>query len=413
MKTASNSISINALLDRFRPGMRIFVQAGPSESIAFRAALTARPDCARGVTFTGIFIPGVNSFDFASLDPQAEARSSFVPPSSRASFAAGRMQLVPLHYSELGPFLRAQKFDLAILHCPPDRGGAFSLGLNADVALAGVAASSETAVLINPQMPRTTCRTNLLASQVHWRVDADSEILSVPSDPSDATSLVIARHVVNFIGDGDVLQTGIGRIPGAVLNLLHERRGLKLYGGMLSDEVVGLAAAGALGKDTIITGMAIGSRPLWDFSRDENVTFCATDETHDIRRLAALDDFVAINSAVEIDLFGQVNGERVGGKQISGIGGSNDFSRGARAAKNGRSIIALPATARGVSRIVPLISGPISQSRNDADIFVTEHGAARVRYMTLDERAKALIAIADPTHRSMLTDAWRELRATL
>lgn len=389
------------------------MHAGPSESLAFRTALQADPERAAGVTFVGVFITGVNDFDYAGLHPQARLASSFAPPRMRASVEAGRLDFTPLHYSELGPWIRAQRFDLAVLHCPPDRDGVFSFGLNADVAAAAASVARETAVIVNPRLPWTRCRAPLPASGVALRIDGDGPLLSIPADRGDAASETIAGHVAAFVRDGDTIQTGIGRIPGAVLRKLATRRALKLYGGMLSDEVVDLAAGGALAPSPIITGQAIGSPVLHEFVRGADAVFCPTDETHDARRLMAIDDFVAINSAVEVDLFGQVNGEMLGGRQISGVGGSGDFARAARRAKGGRSIIALPASARGASRIVPRILGPVSQSRNDADIVITEHGVAEIRHAGLDARAERLIAIAAPEHRAALGDAWRDLRAKL
>lgn len=379
----------------------------------FRTALQADPERAAGVTFVGVFITGVNDFDYAGLHPQARLASSFAPPRMRASVEAGRLDFTPLHYSELGPWIRAQRFDLAVLHCPPDRDGVFSFGLNADVAAAAASVARETAVIVNPRLPWTRCRAPLPASGVALRIDGDGPLLSIPADRGDAASETIAGHVAAFVRDGDTIQTGIGRIPGAVLRKLATRRALKLYGGMLSDEVVDLAAGGALAPSPIITGQAIGSPVLHEFVRGADAVFCPTDETHDARRLMAIDDFVAINSAVEVDLFGQVNGEMLGGRQISGVGGSGDFARAARRAKGGRSIIALPASARGASRIVPRILGPVSQSRNDADIVITEHGVAEIRHAGLDARAERLIAIAAPEHRAALGDAWRDLRAKL
>ena len=403
----------NCLLDRLRPGARVFLHAGPSESLAVRDALTAQPERAAGVTFFGVFLTSVNDFDYAGLHPTARMISSFTPPQMRASFEAGRFDFTPLHYSELGAWVRSQRFDLVVLHCPPARDGRFSLGLNADVAFAAAQNAREVAVIVNPNMPWTRCSGPLEAARADLRLDGDGPLLSMPADRGDAASEIIAGHVAAFVKDGDVVQTGIGRIPGAVLRKLTARRNLKLHGGMLSDEVVDLARAGALAPATITTGQAIGSQVLHDFVRDADALFCPTDETHDPRGLMALDDFVAINSAVEIDLFGQVNGEFVNGRQISGVGGSSDFARAARWAKNGRSVVALPASARGKSRIVARIAGPVSQTRNDADIVVTEHGAAQIRHAGLDARADMLIALAAPEHRDDLAAAWRAMRAQM
>jgi acyl-CoA hydrolase len=405
---------IKALIDRLRPGARIFVHAGPSESLAFRTALQADPERAAGVTFVGVFITGVNDFDYAGLHPQARLASSFAPPRMRASVEAGRLDFTPLHYSELGPWIRAQRFDLAVLHCPPDRDGVFSFGLNADVAAAAASVARETAVIVNPRLPWTRCRAPLPASGVALRIDGDGPLLSIPADRGDAASETIAGHVAAFVRDGDTIQTGIGRIPGAVLRKLATRRALKLYGGMLSDEVVDLAAGGALAPSPIITGQAIGSPVLHEFVRGADAVFCPTDETHDARRLMALDDFVAVNSAVEVDLFGQVNGEmrrRPANQRRRRL----RRLRARSAPGEGRPLHHRAASlgAGREPRRPAAFAGPVSQSRNDADIVITEHGVAEIRHASLDARAERLIAIAAPEHRAMLTDAWRDMRAKL
>jgi acyl-CoA hydrolase len=160
--------------------------------------------------------------------------------------------------------------------------------------------------------------------------------------------------------------------------------------------------------------MAIGTEIVHGLASRRGVEFHGADVTHDVRRIAAIRDFAAINTAVEADLFGQVNGEFVQGRQISGIGGSGDFARAARFSAGGRSIIALPSTVKGKSRIVPLLGpGAVTQPRADADIVATEHGLARLRHLSVDRRAEALIAIADPLHRADLTAAWHKIRAGL
>jgi acyl-CoA hydrolase len=413
---AQKPITFPALLSLLRPGMRVFVHAGPAESLAFRAALRGDPECARGVEFFGIFIPGINDFDYASLHNEARASSSFVPPAARKSFETGRFDFAPVHYSELGSYVRSRPIDIAILHCPPRSAGSFSLGVNADVAAAAARHAAQCAVITNPALPFTHMADPLPMSQATWTIEGEGPLLSHPSEAGDEPSDRIAEHVAALVQDGDTVQIGIGRLPAAILRKLGHHRRLKMHTGMITDEVADLVRLGVIDeavKTPIKTGMAIGSEAVRDLARQILCCFCATDVTHDIRRIAAIDSFVAINSAVEVDLFGQVNGEIINGRQMSGIGGSSDFTRGARLSHNGRAIIALPASARGKSRIVALTAGPVTQSRSDADYVVTEYGVAHLRHRSIDARAEALISIADPAFRDQLAQAWRERRERL
>jgi acyl-CoA hydrolase len=408
-------LSCSALVHSLRPGMRVFIHAGPAESLSFRQALLAEPDYAEGVEFIGIFIPGINDFDYASLHDQARASSSFVPPSARKSFEAGRFDFTPVHYSELGAYLESKPIDLAILHCPPDSDGYFSLGVNADVAGAAARHAARCAIVVNSALPSTLMADPLPASLAAHLVEGEGPVLTNPSEAADEPSQRIAGHVAALVRDGDTIQIGIGKLPTAILHKLLDHRDLKMHTGMITDEVAALVDAGAIAGDagTIITGMAIGTEIVREFSRSASCRFYATSVTHDVRRIAAIDGFVSINSAVEVDLFGQVNGEIINGRQVSGIGGSSDFARGARLSQNGRAIIALPAVARGKSRIVPQLTGPVTQARTDADYVVTEYGTACLRHRSLDARAEALIAIADPVHRDGLMQAWHERRKAM
>jgi acyl-CoA hydrolase len=398
--------------------MHVFLHAGPSESLALREALKADPARAAGVTFSGTFIPGVNNFDYAGLTETTRSAGPFVPPSARSSFAAGRHDHLPLHYSAVPDYFSAQSFDLAVLHLPPDQQGRFSCGLNADI-VGAVLHAREVAVIVNPELPYTWGAA-IDANLVSLLIDGDAPLLRIPSDPADDVSRAIGRHVASEIRDGDTIQTGLGRIPSAVLSALSGHRGLRMHTGMIADEAAGLVEAGAIdlsaqgGRLPILTGMAIGTEIVHGLARRHGIEFHGADVTHDFRRIAAIGGFVAINSAIEIDLFGQVNAEIVQGRQVSGTGGSADFARAARFSPRGRSIVALPSAAKGRSRIVPLLGpGAVTQPRADADIVATEHGLARLRHLSIDARAEALIVIADPVQRTELAAAWQKIRAAL
>jgi acyl-CoA hydrolase len=208
----------------------------------------------------------------------------------------------------------------------------------------------------------------------------------------------------------------MGRLQAAVLDALADRRQLRIHAGMVSDGLQPLFDAGALidADDAVTAGVALGSADFYPWAA-RHVRFRSVGETHDAQRLHGLHRLHAINSALQVDLLGQVNSETIGGRQVSGSGGLSDFIRGARACQGGRAIIALPAcTRRGDSRIVPLLpSGPHSLTRCDSDWVVTEYGVADLRHRDVHARARALIAIAAPAHREALERDWHALARSL
>ena len=232
-----------------------------------------------------------------------------------------------------------------------------------------------------------------------------------PLPEIDAVAEAIGRNVAELVRDGDCLQTGIGAIPAAILNALGDREDLGLHGGLLDAGGRALIEAGnvtgrrkAIDTGLHVTGMALGDEALMGWlAASPSVVFRGADHTHEVGVIRQLDNFVSVNSAVEIDLMGQVNAEVAGGRQISGTGGSVDFMRGARASRGGRSIVAMHATARGgtVSRIVPRVA-VVTALRTDVDLVVTEHGVARLDGLPLAQRADALIEIAAPQFREAL-----------
>ncbi len=402
---------VGALL---RPGMKVAVLGGCSEPRSIAAALHARPEATRDVEFTVTRIPGIRS---PTLAPWAGStvRSFFVTPEMRAGFEAGSVRFVPMQYRHIWDHLLAEPFDLAIAQfTPPDRKGDCSLGIGAGF-LPALLARPEIPVVAewNRALPRLPGAPTVSADRFDHAVETEVEPPTLESRPGAATERIGAL-VAELIRDGDCIETGVGAIPGAVLAALRGHRGLGFHSGLLSDGVMDLVEAGVLdgARKNIDTGrlvaaMVLGSPALYDWARRcDLIDLHGVDYTHDVRVIARIDNFVAINSAVEVDLFGQINSEMVRGRQISGTGGAVDFMRGARMSPGGRSIVAFEATAgRGrFSRVVPTLPAEHAATalRTDADIFVTEYGVAEVRGLDIAERARRLIRIAAPRFREEL-----------
>ena len=300
---------------------------------------------------------------------------------------------------------------------PPDADGVCSFGPIVDFLAELWPKIPVRIAHINPRLPRVASSCSVPFEELTAYVEAEQELLGGADRPDDAVSQAVGESVARFIPDGATIQTGLGKIPTAALRALTGRRSLKIHSGLIPEAVVDLEDSGALAPGVSVTGgVAIGSRRLYDRVGGPAYRFEPVSYTHSERVLAGIDHFVTLNSAMEVDLFGQSYAEAGPSGLMSGAGGASDFARGARAG-GGLRIVALPASAnRGaVSRIVAPGegAGPVSLSRMETDVVITEHGAADLRRLDHDERAHALIAIAPPAHRERLCQQWSALAAKL
>jgi 4-hydroxybutyrate CoA-transferase len=400
-----------------RPGMTVFVEGASGAPTALLDALAAAPEASDGVHYVGVRVPGVNLVDPASFHPGATLTSFFVFGDIAKSFEAGKVRFLPLHYSAIFAYLAALPVDIALIQVtPPDAHGQCSLGPSVHFVPAVLDRARLVVAEINAAMPRPAHSFLVPYERLDFATLTDHPLVQLQTGPLSDQARRIGRHVAGLVENGDTIQIGIGKVPASILAALHGHKGLGLHGGMVTDEVVDLHAAGAFRSHepaAIVCCTALGSRVYeWAASRSD-LRFAPVSHTHDVRVIAQIDRFVAINAGLAVDLSGQANAEMLHGRQVSGTGGLMDFVRGARLSRGGRSILALPSTAGGASRIVPRLDDRhvVSLPRADADIVVTEHGAAHLRDKSLDERAEALIRIADPAARERLANAWDSLRA--
>jgi acyl-CoA hydrolase len=401
------------------PDERVFMPGCSGESPLLLEALAARPDCARDVTFTGMFIPGINRFDYAALTLTTRLRSYFANPDWRTGFDAGRIDLVPLSYWQAFHDLAGQRIDTAVLHVtPPNAQGQCSMGVAADFAPAVMQRARRRIAHVNPLMPRPRHAPTIAWADLDLVIEAPGPLRTVSTPPVTAPVAAIARHIASLIGDGDTLQLGVGNVQRGVLEACAGKSDLHIHSGMISDALMPLAASGALADGVAVTcGVALGEQALYDWCHDNpSLRFAPVSHTHDGAVLRQISSFRAINSAIEVDLFGQANLETMEGRLVSAPGGATDFLRGARASPGGLAILALKSTAAGgrQSRIVPQLAGRlVSLARTDADVIVTENGIARVGALGLDDRAAALIGIAAIEHQPLLQEAWTLARRAL
>jgi acyl-CoA hydrolase len=298
---------------------------------------------------------------------------------------------------------------------PADANGNHSFGLIHDFIKAAVDKARVVIAEVNEQVPFTLGDAVLPASRIACAVHVSRMPVEVPPGKITETDLAIAKIAAGYIGDGTVLQTGVGAVPDAILRLLHDRRDLGVHSGMLGDGLVDLVEAGVItnARKSIdvgvsVTGALIGTRRLYQFAhRNPRIAMRASSYTHNEGVLARLTRLVTINSAIEVDLTGQVNAEQSGTQYLGGTGGQVDYVRAGSRSPGGRSIIALPATVKGgkISRITATLAGPVTTGRSEVDVIVTEFGAAELKGQTLAERARRLVKIAHPDFREDLDRA--------
>lgn len=338
----------------------------------------------------------------------------------RAMTKANALDVIPVHVSQVGPSIEAGIIgcDVAMIQVSPaDANGNHSCGLISDYVAAAFKKARVVIAEVNDQVP--FCNGEMIAaSDIDVAVEVSKTPVEVAAAKIGELDEAIAKHCAEFIGDGAVIQTGVGAVPDAILRLLHDRKDLGVHSGMLGDGLVDLVEAGVItnarkeiDQGVSINGALIGTKRLYDWA-DGNAAMrmTPTGYTHDAAVLGQLSRLVTINSALEVDLTGQVNAEASGPAYLGGTGGQVDFVRAGARSPGGHAIIALPATAkRGtLSRIVTDLSGPVTTARSEVDIIVTEYGAAELKGQSIAERARRLVAIAHPDFREELDRAANE-----
>jgi acyl-CoA hydrolase len=396
--------------------MRVFIHGAAATPTPLVEALCRRRDLA-DVSLYHLHTTGPAPF----VEPGSEGRflsvSLFAGAPVRTAIEEGRADFVPVFLSDIPRLFMSQAIplDVALLQLSvPDRHGYCTLGTSVDAALAAALSARHVVAEINQRMPRTHGNTLIHVDRLAAFVHTDRPLPAHASRPSTREEDAIGEHVARMVPDGATLQMGIGAIPDAVLRRLFDKHDLGIHTEMFSDGVVELVEAGVvtnrrkhLHPGRIITSFVLGTGRLYDFVHDNPfVEFHPCDHTNDTARIRKNDNVVAINSALEVDLSGQVCADSIGFRIYSGIGGQMDFIRGSALSAGGKPIIALPSTAgRGtVSRIVPGLkpgSGVVT-TRGHVHWVVTEYGGVNLFGLALRQRAEALISIAHPDFRGEL-----------
>ena len=417
---SSRIVSAAEAIGKIAPGRRILVGSGAAEPLTLVNALVEYGTDLADNEIVHLLTLGPAPY----VRPECEGRfrhsAFFIGPNTREAVQSGRADFIPVFLSEIPRLIHSGRIrvDVVLLQVsPPDRHGHVSLGVSVDVVRAAVDSADLVIAEVNPLMPRTFGDSLVRVTDIDWLVPVHTALPELIPEPLDEVSLAIGRQVASLIPNGATLQTGIGQIPHAIVQALGNCHDLGVHTEMLSDSIVDLVEAGVITgrKKTLLPGKLVtsfimGTRRLYDWVDDNpSVELRPSDFTNDPVTIARNDNMVAINSALGVDLTGQVASDTVGGRFFSGIGGQVDFIRGAARSRGGRPIIALPSTAKkgSVSRIQSAFEqgAGVVTSRGDVHYVVTEYGVADLWGKNIRQRATALIEIAHPDFRGELLEA--------
>ncbi len=403
-----NALDFGALV---RPGEQVIWGQANAEPLPLTQALMAQRHAIGGFS---VFL-GVSYSDTLKAEYADCIRFSAYCGSggNRALARAGQLDILPSHYSHLSDLIatRRLKADVLLLQlAPANVRGEYSLSIAHDYLIPALETARVVIAEVNERSPWTHGERTVVDADLDYIVRTARAPLELVHPRPGTVEQAIARRVAALIEDGATLQFGLGAMPEAILAQLGDRRDLGVHSGAIGDQVAALTQAGAItnarksiDRGVSIAGIMFGSQRLHDFAHcNPQLQFRSPAYTHGARILAQVERFTAINSAVEVDLSGQINAEVAAGIYVGAVGGAVDFLRAAHQSKGGLPIVALPSMAGRHSRIVTRLNGPVSTSRSDAGIIVTEYGEADLRGAGLAERARRMLAIAHPDQREQL-----------
>jgi 4-hydroxybutyrate CoA-transferase len=411
--------TVDNALKCVRSGMRVYVQANCAFPLVLLEGLSRRGPYVQDVEVLHLLGFGSASYNTPELSSSFCHTAFFIGPNMRTAVNEGRADYIPIHLSEIEDLFEsgAIEVDVALIHVStPDRWGYCSMGVSVETSLYAARKAKYIIAQVNPRMPRTLGNTQVHVSEIDAIVEVIQELPEIPRADISDEHKAIASHIAPLIEDGACLQTGIGSIPDAILPFLSDRKDLGVHTETLSEGAIPLIESGVItgrrkniNRNKIVLGFALGTRRLYDYV-DENPTFefQPNSYTNDPFIIAQNNHVVAINSALEVDVTGQVCSGSIGPRFYSGFGGQLDFIRGAARSKRGVPIIALPSTAKNgtISRISPMLTpgAGVVTTRADVHYVATEYGIAYLHGKTIRQRAEALINIAHPKFRAELTE---------
>jgi len=405
-----------------KSGDRVYVQAAAATPSVLTKALSERASELKNVEICHLHTEGEASYARPELATSFHVNSFFIGANVRHTLQAGNGSYTPVFLSELPHLFRKKvlHLDVAFIHVsPPDKHGYCSLGVSVEASIAAVENAKIVIAQVNPQMPRTFGDGILHVTEIDYLVDVNQPIFGHEVAPISDEEAKIGQYVASLIEDRSTLQMGIGSIPNAVLAQLKNHKDLGLHTEMFSDGVIDLIESDVINCNYkgLLQGRAlatflIGSQRLYDFVNDNPfIEMKESSFVNDTARIRKNPKMIAINSAIEVDVTGQVCADSIGMKMYSGVGGQMDFIRGASLSEGGKAIIALPSvTKRGESRIVPFLKqgAGVVTTRSHVQYIITENGIANLYGKTLKQRAAEMVKIAHPNHQEQIEREYHE-----
>lgn len=402
---------------------RVYVQAAAATPTVLTKALAKRATELRNVEVCHLHTEGDAPYANPELAESFHVNSFFIGANVRHTLTAGNGSYTPVFLSELPNLFRKNvlPIDVAFIHVsPPDSHGYCSLGVSVEATVAAIENAKIVIAQVNPQMPRTFGDGILHVSEINYLVEVNLPIHEHPVAAFSKEEEKIGEYIASLIEDKSTLQMGIGSIPNAALSKLKNHKDLGLHTEMFSDGVIDLIESDVINcnyKGTLrgraLATFLIGSKRLYDFVNDNPfIEMKESSMVNDTSRIRKNPKMVAINSAIEVDLTGQVCADSIGAKMYSGVGGQMDFIRGASLSPGGKAIIALPSiTKKGESRIVPFLKqgAGVVTTRSHAQYIITENGIADLYGKTLKQRVSELVKIAHPNHQENIEKSYFEL----
>lgn len=417
----NNYVTAEEAVQCIKDGDRIVVGLGCGEATALTRAFGKRIPELKNVEVAQMLPLGETSYCAPEALGHVRHNSLFVSGKDRKAVAEGRADYTPRFFSRMPSLFTdgSLPVDVAFVHVSrADKHGYVSLGISVDYMLAAAKNAKTVIAQINNNLPRTHGDCFMHVSEFDYLVEEDTPIQQLPQAAPTEEEQAIGKYCASLIPDGATLQLGIGSLPDAVLDCLHNKKDLGIHSEMFSDGVMKLVQEGVINNSKknlhpgkMLATFLMGSQELYDFIDDNPSVYMApVDYTNDPEVIAQNDQLISINSCVQVDFTGQVASESIGTTQISAVGGQLDFVRGANKSKGGLSIIAMPSTTRKntVSKIVPCLDqgAVVTTGRNDVAVIITEYGIADLRGKSIRERSRALINIAHPNFREELQEEW-------
>jgi len=421
---AARILTAEEAVDRVPSGSRILLGSGAAAPVTLARALADPRHGPDDAEIIHLMTLGPAPYSEPELMGRYRHNAIFIGPNVRRAVNEGRADYTPIHLHEVPSLFQPGgnlPLDAALVHVtPPDRAGFVSLGVSVDILRAAIENAPLVIAEVNPRMPRTHGDSFVHIDRLDWLVPVDYPIPELGAPPPGETELAIGRNVADLVQDGDTIQLGIGKIPDAVLRALESKKHLGVHTEMISDGVMHLIRKGVIDNSRktfrqgkVVVSFAMGSQELYEFLDDNPLfDFRPVDFSNNPVNIARNERMIAINSALQVDLTGQVCADSTGYRFYSGVGGQVDFFRGAAMSKGGKAVIAMPSTAKGgtISRIVPHLAegAGVVTTRADVHYVITEYGVAHLHGRTIRERVLQLINVAHPKFRDWLFEEARK-----